>query len=176
MLIKATFNNSNKKRWVYLLFFIPITLISCWSGTGDDSFYENYGSLSPVIMDRASFENSISFENPIEMRKTGKIYIKDDLVFINDVNRGFHVYQYENPETPVAIGYIKVPGATDLAIRNNLIYINQAVDLVTISFDSNQNFEILNRVRNVFPQKTSLYAYNYEISENDVIVDFVERF
>jgi hypothetical protein len=31
--------------------------------------------------------------------------------------------------------FYKAPGATDLAIKGNTVYINQAVDLVTATFD-----------------------------------------
>ena len=46
----------------------------------------------------------------------------------------------------------EVPGSTDVAIRNNIMYINQATDLIAISFDTNyQNITVTERVENVFP-------------------------
>jgi hypothetical protein len=63
-----------------------------------------------------------------------KISIKDDLMFINDVNKGFHVYDYTDPKKPIRPILYKAPGATDLAIKGNTVYINQ-VDLVTATFD-----------------------------------------
>jgi hypothetical protein len=165
--------SKSKKQWIVWLLLIPIFLTSCF-GPYDDGTFVEYGSRVPVILDRTAFENSISYDAPTEMRISGKIYVKDDYVFVNDVNKGFHIYFYETPENPIPVGYLKIPGATDIAIRNNLLYINQAVDLVTMSFENN-TFEVIHRVRNVFPQKTTRDAVQYELSPNEIVVDFVER-
>jgi hypothetical protein len=44
-----------------------------------------------------ALETSIAFQNAQPI-KSEKIYIKDDLMFINDVNKGFHVYDYTDPK------------------------------------------------------------------------------
>jgi hypothetical protein len=41
---------------------------------------------------------TVAFQNAQPIIKSGKIYIKDDLMFINDVNKGFHVYDYTDPK------------------------------------------------------------------------------
>ncbi len=106
--------------------------------------------------------------------KSGKIYIKDDLMLLNDLNKGFHVYNYSNPENPVKIAFIEIPGATDVAIRNSTIYINQAVDLVTLNYNSNTNtLNVLSRNRNIFPQKRSPDGFVGNYAENQIIVNWI---
>ncbi|OOV18741.1 hypothetical protein [Flavobacterium sp. LM4] len=94
-------------------------------------------------------------------------------MFINDVNKGFHVYDYSDPKNPVRLQFIKAPGATDLAIIDDVIYINQAVDLVTIKYNSaTKKIDITNRNKNVFPQKKSPNGFSGNPRENEIIIDW----
>jgi hypothetical protein len=162
-----------------LLFLLSTTFTSCicvFGNCGEQSLppEEIY---KPVLLDRAAFESSIEIQAPQSIIKSGKIYIKDNLMFLNDSNKGFHVYNYTNPEKPSKIGFIKIVGATDLAIRDNIIYINQAIDLVTLSYDSTSNtMKVLHRNKNVFPQKLSpLGDYPYEANENKIVIDWIKK-
>jgi hypothetical protein len=126
---------------------------------------------NPVVLDRDDFESSVEALPPQDVTKAGKIYIKDNLMFVNDLNKGFHVYNYSDPSSPLIIGFIKTIGATDLAVRDNVIYINHAVDLLTLSYDPATNaISVLHRNRNVFPQKVSPHGDTFAGSTGDQIV------
>jgi hypothetical protein len=164
------------KKALQLTILLLITFLckSClWSGPDDPPMTNQDGYYNPVIIERSELESSIKTLPPQSIYKSGKIYIKDDLMFINDVNKGFHVYNYTNPENPILIGFIQTLGATDLAVRGNLIYINQAVDLVTLEYNSSNNTLIeKHRNRNVFPQKTAPNGQYGNASENQIIIDW----
>lgn len=156
-----------------LLLLIACTFSSCWPTAPNEPWEEN--QYKPVLLQRSVFEKSIVVEKPQTIIKSGKIYIKGDLMFINDVNKGFHVYDYSDPKNPVGLQFIKVPGATDLAIIENIIYINQAVDLVTLTYDSTtKKISITNRNKNVFPQKKSPNGFSGNPDENEIIIDWNE--
>jgi len=132
--------------------------------------------FSPTILDRTAFENSVKSLPNQPIVKSGKIYIKDNLMFINEENKGFHVYDYTNPENPLRIGFIQILGATDLAIRDNTIYINQAVDLVTLEYNlSSNSIVIKHRNKNVFPQKSSPNGTVATTTENQIVVDWIQK-
>ena len=67
---------------------------------------DSRSNFKPVYMKRSVFENSIQFEPAKSTLTSGKIYIKDELMYLNDVNKGFQIYNYSNPNNPVKIGYI----------------------------------------------------------------------
>ena len=122
------------------LLLYSITLVSTFSLQScfypvDDS-PSRYSSYKPVYMSRQQLENSIKMLPPKNMNKAGKIYVKDSYIFITDENKGFHIYDNSNPNAPQLTGFLEVPGATDMAIKNNTIYINQAVDLVAVSINN----------------------------------------
>lgn len=151
-------------------FLALLFLSSCW-GTDDDGFTSQYKA---VIMPRAALESSIGLQAPQPVTRPGKIYIKDGMLFITEYNKGFHVYNYSNPQSPVPIAFIKVPGATDVAVRGTSLYVNQATDLVTLSY-STTSVSVTSRNRNVFPQKPSPDNSYIDVKENDIITDWILR-
>lgn len=161
-----------------LLFTVTLagtfSLQSCFYNYHDDDDFPStpqYSQYTPVIMSREQMVNSIKMSEPKSMKKAGKIYVKDSYIFITDENKGFHIYDNSNPNAPQLTGFLEVPGATDMAIKNNTIYINQAVDLVAVSLNNNQ-VTVQKRIANTFPQKISPDGWHHYAGENEIIVDW----
>ncbi len=164
------------KKLLYFFGFVPILLIAsgCFYSTGNDDDFLQNSPYSPVIFTRAELESSVQIQPQQNIIRSGKIYIKDNLMFINDVNKGFHVFNYADPQNPIKIAFIQVPGATDLAVRDNIIYINQAVDLVTIAYDPASNtIGSIHRARNVFPAKLSPFGDTANINPDQIVIDWI---
>lgn len=149
-------------------------LVPC--DTDDDfvSVNPSFSSYEPVLMKRSDLENSIALKDPISITKSGKIYVKDKLLLINEVRKGFHIYDNSNPENPTPIKFLEIPGSTDLAIRDNMLYINQATDLVALDYDAeSQNVSITKRIINTFPELISPEGViAYDIMEDDIVIDW----
>ncbi len=142
-------------------------MVDC-ENSDDDPVFSRY---EPVLLDRTDFENSVSLKNPISISTSGKIYIKDNLLFINEVHKGFHIYDNSDPTLPTPIKFLEAPGSTDLAIRDNIIYINQATDLISVEYDTNNGITLTKRVINVFPELRSPDGFlPYSIPENNVVI------
>lgn len=154
-------------------------LVSLCSMTceGDDYERGRDSDYEPITLDRTNFDNSIRFGVSNPMKQAGKIYVYKQWIFISDLNKGFHVYDNTNPETPVLKSFIEVPGATDMAIRNDIVYINQAVDLVAIQVDPNKSeVKVLKRIQSVFPTKKSPDGFIYGMkTDKKVVVDWVKK-
>lgn len=159
------------KHFKFFFFSAFLLLVGC-VGTEDDFLAaQNYEA---VILNRNAFENSVQALPPQSIIKSGKIYVKDQFLFINEVNKGFHVFNYSNPQNPEPVGFIQILGATDLAVRNNTIYINQAVDLVTLNYNAGTNsITVTKRNRDVFPQKVSPSGEYGIINNGEIIIDWV---
>ena len=147
------------------------TLQSCFYHVHDDNVAAPYYQYDPIYMSRADLESSIKMSEPRAMQNAGKIYVKDQHIFITDENKGFHIYNNSNPNAPALIAFLEVTGATDMAIKNNSIYINQAVDLVAVSITNNQ-VTVHKRIKNTFPSKVSPDGYIHYAGENEIIVDW----
>ena len=130
-----------------------------------------------MIIARLDFEASTEFESPQPIINSGKIYVIDEFLFVNEKNLGFHVFDNSNPESPVNIGFLKVLGSSDLAIKDDVIYINNAVDLIAIQPNfSTATIEITKRIPNTFPQMFSPDGFQfYNLQEDEIIVNWTSN-
>ena len=81
----------------------------------------------------------------------GKIYFKDHYIFVNEYQKGIHVIDNTDPESPQIIKFIEIPGSVDLAIRDNILYADSYVDLVAIDISNLDDIREVKRIQNVFP-------------------------
>lgn len=167
-----------KKIRIVLIVALLSILQSCWWGDQSDDMPSppgNHSNYTPVIVNRSALEASTSFESPRTIVNSGKIYVKGNYLFINEKNEGFHVFNNSNPENPVNIGFLKVLGSSDLAVKESVIYVNNAVDLIAIHPDfSTTSVEITKRIPNTFPQLVSPDGFQYyNLQEDDVIVNWI---
>jgi len=164
------------QKFIYALLFC-ITFQSCCLPPFDcnDDFVEPFTtSYEPVFLSRVDFEKSVTLKNTLAIGTSGKIYVKDNLLFVNELNKGFHVYDNSDPANPKAIQFLEAPGSTDMAIRNSMIYINQATDLIAVEYNPTTKTATLSkRIPNTFPELRSPDGFNaYDIPENSVVVDW----
>jgi len=154
---------------------IILSLQSCiYLGGGGDTEPEPTSKYTPVFMDRTVFENSVILQNNNTIGNAGKIYIFNGSLFINEKNNGFHVFDNSDPTTPTPIKYINAPGATDMAIKDNTIYINQARDLIAVELSSNmQSLTVTKRIKNIFPPMLSPDGFNEYTPDGKVLVNWI---
>lgn len=91
-------------------------------------------------------------------KKTGKIYIYNDYLFINEPNKGIHIYNNTNPSNPVNISFLQIPGNIDLAVHNNILYADSYIDLLAFDISSINNIRLVKRSPEVFKQFLVQYA------------------
>ncbi len=158
-------------------FTAVLFLQACWPILDEVDDISISSEYEPVYLARTTLENSVVLKGPKPILSSGKIYIKDNLLFINEVRKGFHIFDNSNPQKPVKIKFIEAPGCTDLAIRENAVYINQATDLIAIRLDFNlTSISVTKRIKNTFPQLVSPDGfYADDIPENSIVVDWKLR-
>jgi hypothetical protein len=121
----------------------------------DPRHYEPlYTTYTPIIIARESLERSIVFHSPEGIKDPAKIYYKDNFIFISERFKGIHVIDNKDPKNPVNKGYISVLGCLDMAIKNNTLYVDNAVDLVAIDIAdiSTSKISVKKRIINTFPE------------------------
>lgn len=161
-----------------LLCLITVTLTSCIYEPDDDTAVDpvSVSGYDAISIPRDVFEASLTIEAARAVETAGKIYVQNDFLFVNDVDKGFHVYDNADPENPEKIAFINVAGSTDLAIRNNTIYVHHARDLVAMRYSSNINSLIVDkRIPNVFPPLNSPDGFRaglFDVPEGEVIVGY----
>jgi hypothetical protein len=105
---------------------------------------------SPVFLSREALENSVKYiPGARDMIQTGKIYYMAPYIYVNERYKGVHIINNSNPTNPINEGFILSPGCIDMAVKGNILYLDNAVDLV--GFDL-QRKVVTKRIRNVLPE------------------------
>jgi len=142
-----------------------------------DVIFENDLRNVPVYMSYIELRSAIKSEVPQSLKNPGKIYFKGGYIFIIEELKGIHVIDNRDPHNPQNVTFIEIPGNTDMAIKNNILYADSYVDLVSIDITDVNNPVEVDRVTNVFPYTIpQIKDGNYlmaEIDENKgVVVDW----
>ncbi|PNQ72711.1 hypothetical protein C1T31_11255 [Hanstruepera neustonica] len=170
-----------QKLFKLFTFSISLILMGCFGYNGnDDDDGPNtidwpQSAYSPVFMDREEFETTTELLPPQTIVNSGKIYVKDALLFINEVHEGFHIINNANPENPQNIAFLKVIGSSDISIKNNSLYVDNAVDLIALRInDTYDSVEITKRITDIFPNPLAISPDGHQAaySEGLIVVDW----
>ena len=109
-----------------------------------------YTVQEPIFIRRSELAQAVKSEPAHALQNTGKIYAKDNYIFINEVNRGIHVIDNSNPKNPENISFIAIPGNMDMAIRNNILFADAGPDLLSIDITDPVQAVLVNHHYNLF--------------------------
>jgi hypothetical protein len=138
-------------------------------------------SYKPILMDRSQLPNSIIFLRTKPIVRAGQIRTNATLLLVVEQYEGVHIYDNTNASSPVEKGYLVIPGCMDIVLNNNVLYANNANDLVTIDLSDLQSGPVVvDRKTNVFPELNAPDGYPLEYflqngrPANTVVVDWVK--
>jgi len=90
----------------------------------------------PILMTRSDLEASVKLTNSaMSLTHPGKIYLYKNWIFLVEKYKGIHLIDNSNPSNPLRKAFLKVPGCMDVAVRNSILYVDNAVDLVAVHLD-----------------------------------------
>lgn len=128
------------------IFLFLIFLLSC-----EDTNYREYTGNAPVYMSYEELRSAVSAESGRTLENPGKIYFKDNHIFIIEELKGIHVYDNTNPASPVKKSFVKVPGIVDMAISGDVLYADSFVDLVILDLQNTDNISEIGRIQDFLP-------------------------
>lgn len=165
-----------KNKNIFLLAATLILMISC----SKNNEYEYYNLATPVLIGLDELRASVDILPPKEIKESGKIYNYKDYIFVNDKNIGVHIINNSNPEQPVKISYINIPGNVDISVKDDILYANSFIDLVVFDLSNINQIKMINRLTNVFPyyhmipeNVDAVDWQNFSANGNDFVVDWV---
>lgn len=128
-----------------------ILLLTMVATSCQDKVLERYQVNTPVYLSYEDLRKSVSREEPMPLKNPGKIYFKDNFIFINEYFKGIHIYDNSNPKNPVSKGFIKIPGNVDIAIKGQTLYADSYIDLIALDISNMNDIKETSRILNVFP-------------------------
>lgn len=130
---------------------VPIFLFFIIAAGCEETVYHEFKGNAPVYMSYETLRSSVTTEPGRELKHPGKIYFKDNYIFIIENLEGIHVYDNSNPSAPVHKAFVRVPGAIDISIAGYIIYVDSYVDLVVLDAENINNIHEAGRVKDAFP-------------------------
>lgn len=151
---------------------IIVTLILNWSCQDKCKQIQTYRTTKPVQITLKELRSSIYNSTNVPLETPGKIYIKDNYLFINEVKKGIHVIDNSNPGSPQFIGFINIPGNMDIAVVDNILYADSYTDVAVINIANPAKIGIVGRVENVFTNGTADGVTWYYNAQEKTITDY----
>jgi len=148
---------------------ITLTIVSllAMATSCTDKIFETYTANSPVYMTYDALRSGVKMSAARDLNTPGKIYFKDQYIFINEPMKGVHVYDVSDPANPQNKGFIEIPGNVDIAIKDNILYADSYVDLVSIDISSLAAIKEVGRIQKIFPYTLPVYNTNYPVAQLD---------
>jgi hypothetical protein len=88
---------------------------------------------------------------------------------LNERNEGVHIVDNTDPATPVNLGFIRIPGNTDLAMCDNYLFADSYVDVITLDLNDPANIQVVNRLENIFSFEVfQNIPYNISFQQHDI--------
>ncbi len=166
------------KKFIELLFnklflftticILGTTLFSCQDKCKQ---IRTYRTTKPVQISLKALESSVNNRSS-DLVNPGKIYVKDNYLFINEIKKGIHVIDNTNPAAPKFISFINIPGNVDMAVVGNTMYADNYSDLVVVDITYPSKISVLNRVKKVFLNGTIDGLSWYLDEQNRQIIDY----
>jgi len=142
----------------------------------EDKFTEQYFSLEPVYMSYTDFRAAVKSESTHPLEKPGKIYYKDNYLYINEIMKGIHVYNNTNPASPQYVGFINIPGNMDMVITGNTLYADSYIDIVGVDISNRASAKEVSRLKNIFTYSVPPYDPGFRLGKIDetqgVVIDW----
>jgi hypothetical protein len=133
-----------------------------------------HAKYTPVYMSLEDFHNAVSVEGPRDIANPGKIYLKDDFLFVSEIAKGVHVIDNQDPANPVSLAFINAPGNYDISFNCDKLYIDSSTDLLVFDMTNPAKPVFTNRVENALPHIVEYNGYFADANQG-VVVEWIEE-
>jgi hypothetical protein len=141
------------------------SLILLWACS--DKRLQTYMANVPLYLSYSDLRASFQVEGGRQLEQPGKIYFKDDYMYVNEYREGIHVLDLSDPADPRAVAFIKIPGNVDMAIRNEVLYADSYVDLLMVDVSDPAHPEEIKRVEDLFEYVIPPFDNDFPLDEVD---------
>ena len=136
-------------RYLPLLLGLSLLLSGCPFGGIEPDRRPQY---KPILMARTQLEAAVVGLAPRPLHVPGKIFVGGRYLFINEQYQGIHVFDNADPAKPLALGFLRIPGNVDLAVRGTLLYADNGPDLVVLDLSDPARMRVAGRTRNAMTE------------------------
>ncbi|MFM2388332.1 MAG: hypothetical protein RL660_3089 [Bacteroidota bacterium] len=116
----------------------------------------------PQFMKLDDYYASLRMQSPREITNPGKFVLYGNYMLLQDNFKGIHIIDVSGSAYN-KIGFIPAGNAHDMAMKNNMLYLDCSDELVTLNLTDINNISLANRQQNVFSSNNMPTTANNEI-------------
>ncbi|HMK20191.1 MAG TPA: hypothetical protein VK492_18455 [Chitinophagaceae bacterium] len=150
-----------------------IALLFVFNSCVKDKCTRSYVYWEPVYRTKNEVRANIKNNSSREIERPGKIYIRGNYIFLNEIDRGIHIIDNTNRSAPKNIAFIDIPGNLDMAVKGNILYADLYTDLVAIDITDPQQIVVKKFTENIFPER--YYGNGFSQNPSMIIQDWVRK-
>ena len=143
------------------------------AGCVKDNYTRTYTFYSPVYKTTAEVRSNIKSNNQRQIERPGKLFIKGNYIFLNEIDKGIHILDNTSPANPNNVAFIDIPGNMDLAVKGDILYADLYTDLIAIDISNPLQVTVKSFIENAFPFR--MYSGGFAADRSKIIVDWEKR-
>ena len=150
-----------------------LALLFVFNSCVKDTCTRRYEYWEPIYRTKDEVRANIK-NNPVrEIERPGKIYIRGNYIFLNELDRGIHVIDNSIKTSPRQVAFIDIPGNLDMAVKGNILYADFYTDLVAIDITNPEQIVVKKFTENIFPERH--WGNSFSPDPSMTIVDWVKK-
>lgn len=132
----------------------------------------------PIIKSLTNIRSAISITPSRQTNSEGKIYVAENYLFYIAKESGVHVFDNQNPATPLNIAFINIAGVHDIAVKGNYLYADNFVDLLVFDISNIRNITLVRTIENAitftptYPNNAEFYDGTSVLNEGEIVTGY----
>jgi len=114
---------------------------------------EKYMAYVPKYIPYQDLKKTVEIQQTTlvgQLKNPGKIYVKGNYLFINERYEGIHIYDNSNTSSPLHICFISILGNVDMAVKGDILYADNAIDLISFDISNMEDIKEIARLKKIF--------------------------
>jgi hypothetical protein len=150
-------------------------ILLCTPGCFKDRITKTYTVMSPVYSPISTILAGINGNAAQPFSSVGKVYIKDQYIYVNDPGKGIHIIDNSDPTHPAQIAFLNIPGNWDMAIKENTLYADLSSELLAIDISNPRQVEVTGRIHNLFSDMVNIgngqvESFNSYVADSNLVI------
>lgn len=150
--------------------FIALAALTLTACNDKVEFTQTYTIMEPVYLSPEDLRASFEVTPPVEVTNTGKIYLYQNYILLNEPGKGIHIIDNADRENPEIISFVNIPGNYEMAVRGDRLFADSYIDLLVLDISDPVNVTLTRRIEDIFLNLAQQDQY-YD-AENGVVVEW----
>lgn len=156
---------------------LPFLILAAlqWSCSDECTQTRTYTVWIPFTVGYETVRNGIASAEPQDLKEPGKIYAYKQYLLIGEVKKGIHVIDNSDPRSPRPVSFIKIPGVLDFVVKNEMLYADSYMDLVSLDLSDPLHIKETGRKTGMFNRGIWNGRSWYYDSRTQTITDYTKE-